>query len=161
MPASRPLRERFEEKTQRAPNGCLLWTGSTDDCGYGMLRLTRGPVRRAHIVAWFLATGAWPTLCVLHTCDTPGCVEHAHHFEGTRAANNADRDAKGRHVALCGENHGNAKLSARQVSEIRRRLAGAGRGMGRNLAWEYGVSEYCISAIRVGRSWAGENGSQY
>lgn len=152
MPYEDTLAARFAAKTERQPNGCLLWTGSVDDCGYGMLRVDRRRVRRAHVIAWFLATGAWPTQCVLHTCDTPGCVEHAHHFAGTRAQNNADRDRKGRHVALSGEQHGNAKLSDRQVSEIRRRLAGAGRGMSRQLAWEYGVSEGHIGKLRAGES---------
>lgn len=149
---SSTLRARFDAKTARADSGCLLFTGCTDSYGYGLLRVGQGQyaTRRTHIVAWFLHTGQWPDACLLHACDTPLCCEIGHLTPGSRADNNADRDAKGRHISLRGGSHGNACLSDTQAAEIRRRLAGAGRGMVRQLAWEYGVSDTAISRIKTG-----------
>jgi hypothetical protein len=70
--------------------------------------------RRAHIIAWELATGAPvpPGMEVCHTCDTPACTRNddegfyvvagkvlprrGHLFLGTHADNMADMCAKGR-----------------------------------------------------------------
>lgn len=35
-------------------------------------------------------------ICVLHTCDTPGCVRPSHLWLGTQLENIADRESKGR-----------------------------------------------------------------
>jgi hypothetical protein len=75
------------------------------------------------------------------------------HAENLRWAtyleNEADKRSHGRNLA--GERHHQAKLTADQVREIRSRPAG--RGTGRALAREFGVTEANISAIRRGRAW--------
>jgi hypothetical protein len=58
---------------------------------------------------------------------------------------------KGRHGDIAGEKHPLAKLSAKQVASIRKRLGP--HGMGRKLAAEYGVAETTISAIKHGVLW--------
>lgn len=148
----RPPRARFAAKTRRTNSGCLLWVGSTDRAGYGMFRLD-GSTHRAHRAAWYIHHGVWPTDCLLHTCDTPACVNVEHLWEGTVADNNADRAAKGRSAPCGGADNPAAVLTEQRVSEIRRRLAGAGRGMGRQLAWEYGVSPSTITNIKLGHQW--------
>lgn len=90
------LAERFFAKTSRAPSGCLLWTGSKNRRGYGQIAISSSTPRLAHRVAWLLSNGSWPKQCLLHSCDTPACVEISHLREGTRADNNAEMDAKGR-----------------------------------------------------------------
>lgn len=49
--------------------------------------------------------------------------------------------------------HRGQKLNPEQVADIKRRLACGHRGIGRQLAREYGVSDALISAVRVGRLW--------
>jgi hypothetical protein len=92
------LKERFEAKTRRVKGGHLMWTATVNPGGYGMIGHER-KVRTAHRVAWELAHGAVPKgLCVLHRCDTPGCVAVDHLFLGTYAENNRDMAVKGRHA---------------------------------------------------------------
>jgi hypothetical protein len=71
---------------------------------------------------------------------------------GTIAQNNADRDHKGRHVALRGEQHGRAKLTSSDVYEI---CHAASLGASQNqLSRHYGVSQSHIWRIVHGRSWS-------
>ena len=52
----------------------------------------------AHRVSWELANGPIPeNMCILHSCDTPLCVNPEHLFLGTLADNMADKERKGRH----------------------------------------------------------------
>lgn len=88
---------RFESKFIPEPNtGCWLWTATSVKYGYGTFHW-RGKDRYAHRVSWELYRGTWPsTLCVLHKCDTPACVNPEHLFLGSRTDNNADCVSKGR-----------------------------------------------------------------
>lgn len=71
---------------------CWPWKGRRYPSGYGR---SRGR-HYAHRAAWFVATGEWPTLFILHSCDRPWCVNPAHLREGTQADNVRDRDERRR-----------------------------------------------------------------
>jgi len=109
---------RFWSKVVKAgPDECWLWQGAIHTKqGYGNFRAT--PYKdgniSAHIASWFLSTGAWPQegLFVLHSCDTPLCVQPAHLFLGTHTDNMQDMANKGRQryqahpeSVLCGDQH--------------------------------------------------------
>jgi hypothetical protein len=71
---------------------------------YGGFKVA-GVMHYAHRWAWVRANGPIPEgQKVLHTCDVPACVNPAHLFLGTQAANMADKVAKGRQAK--GETHG-------------------------------------------------------
>lgn len=113
----------------------------------------RGRMRFVHRVAWELANGPIPNgMKVCHRCDNPPCCNPQHLFLGTIADNNADRDRKGRHVALRGEDHGNAKLTADQVAAIRE-LASADVPQ-KLIAKAVGISQSNVSDIHSGDAWA-------
>lgn len=151
------LFERFAAKVAfRSDDGCWLWTGSIDSCGYGRIKVKRR-TDSAHRVSWQIANGAIPIdLEVCHKCDTPACVRPSHLFLGTHAENIADRDRKGRRVAPRGEQHGRAKLTAEQVAEIRRRRA-AGESE-RALGRAFGVHGRQIRRIALGEQWNANKG---
>jgi hypothetical protein len=83
---------------------CIIWTGCVTKGGYGKT-MYKGKSRLAHRKAWMLVHGPIPasherhgTLCVLHKCDRPSCVNVQHMFLGTQRDNVKDMDMKGRRV---------------------------------------------------------------
>lgn len=139
---------RFWSKVHKT-DSCWLWTGGTDHFGHGRFRI-RGQQHMAHRVAYALTYGPIPPdLCVLHRCDNPPCVNPAHHFLGTRAANAADMVKKGRQQR--GERSGHAKLTTADIATIR-----AQRAQGEHvttLGRAFGVSAGHITRICNGLRW--------
>lgn len=135
------------------PNsGCWLWDGSVTDKGYGVVNRGRQKgEERAHRWSWRIHYGPVPDgLHVLHKCDMPCCVNPQHLFLGTHNDNMCDMRRKGRLVNLHGEAHGNAKLTADAVREIRET-----RGIQTNaaVAARLGVSPSTVSMVRAGKVW--------
>lgn len=150
----RPLTTRFWEKVDNSggDSACWIWTAYRDRKGYGRIqRNGSGSPTQAHIISWEIACGPVPSgQCVLHRCDNPSCVNPAHLFLGTKADNNADMRAKGRHAH--GERQGSAVLSEQDVRNIiALRKEG---GLLTDLAVRFGVSESHISEISRGKAWA-------
>jgi hypothetical protein len=147
---ARTLQERFEEKVDRTHGECHLWTGTTVR-GYGWISLGRAEERGAyaHRVAWFLATGQWPALHVLHSCDTPRCVRVEHLFLGTQLENLADMTQKGRRRSGISTGVNNGRALAPSVIEAIRTAPGTQRGV----AAEFGVSQRTVGRVRRGKHW--------
>lgn len=134
---------------------CWEWRRTRNQFGYGTLTVG-GRAVYAHRLAYELSKGEIPEgMHVMHKCDNPSCINPDHLTVGTRSDNMRDCFQKGRSsvspVSVCGEANGAAKLSSAQVADIRERLeAGA---VQRVLADEFGVSQSCISKIKLGASW--------
>jgi hypothetical protein len=97
LPQGPSVADRLAARLERKPNGCLEWTGFTDDRGYGRIWVD-GKCQKAHRIAWELANGLIPDgMCVCHRCDNPPCCDvEKCLFLGTQVENIADMDAKGR-----------------------------------------------------------------
>ena len=141
-------------------NDCWNWQGAIDSEGYGRFHVgkSRGASMLAHRVAFGMETGSQPE-AVCHACDNPSCCNPRHLFGGTRADNNRDMTAKGRHwlqrnpgKAQRGEAHHQAKLDEDKVVEIRERYAGGGETQ-RGLAAEFGVSQRTVAKIVNRQGW--------
>jgi len=146
-----PVWDRISSRTEVRENGCHIYTGGKDDCGYGRIGVNNR-YERVHRLSWEKHFGQIPDgMCVCHRCDTPACYNLDHLFLGTHAENMADRARKGRYD-LRGTKNPSAKLTADQVERIRAAIA-AGKVLKR-VAEEYGVTDGMIGHIKAGRAWA-------
>lgn len=139
----RPLEERFWENVQKT-NSCWLWTGTVNNCGYG---ITSHRYKRwlAHRLSYQLEYGEIPDGAhICHHCDNRLCVRPDHLFAGTNADNVADMVAKERN---------DSKLSPGDVRDIRQRHNNQ-EATRRELASEYKVSISTIHAIFSGQNWS-------
>lgn len=114
--------------------------------GYGNFR-TPTKHELAHRASHRLFVGPLDGRDVMHTCDTPACVNPSHLRLGTRTENMCDAKSKGRMAS--GERHGQAKLSAEQVAQIR-----AQHGTQKQVAALFGISQSHVSGIKRGVKWA-------
>lgn len=96
----RPLetyREEFNFLWEEDASGCWLWLRVPTTAGYGMMQIN-GRHLYAHRVSYELNVGPIPRgLMILHSCDTPACVNPKHLRPGTAKDNTADSLARGRH----------------------------------------------------------------
>lgn len=143
------LRDRFFRKITADPRSdCILWTAAKNPAGYGLISVG-GKLRPATHVSWFLKHGIWPGQKMLHRCDNPTCVNPEHLFEGSDADNAADRDAKGRHRALSGDDAPWTKLTGLEVSEIV--ALTETRMTNDEIGALFGVGGVYVSSLRHGR----------
>lgn len=147
------LYARFIAKLDREDaNGCVLWGGGAGNKGRGRIRY-QGEMLGAPRVAFFIANGEFDDrLHVLHSCDTPACVEPSHLSLGTAADNARDREERGRGHERKGEAAGPSKLTEAQVLDIYAR-AHAGENQS-DIANDYGICASNVSAIKTGQNWS-------
>lgn len=78
MGRPRPAAERFAEKTAPGSNGCVEWTASLNNNGYGTFTADRRTVM-AHRWAYEFHVGPIPDgLTIDHLCRNRRCVNPAH-----------------------------------------------------------------------------------
>lgn len=141
---------------------CHEWLGAkyrstTSAGGYGK-RMYKGKVWLAHRAAWDETYGPIPNgMLVCHKCDNRICVRPSHLFLGTAYDNMQDMVSKGR-CDNSGERNGRAKLTEKQVREIRRLYTGTKRNnpdfvSQKELARRYGVNQTVISRIVRNDGW--------
>ncbi len=117
--ARQPAEPRFSERTDKSggPEACWPWTGTRTTAGYGWL-IVDGVQTYAHRLAIILRGEVIPGGHeVMHVCDNPWCVNPIHLLVGTRADNARDMVVKGR--SQRGAGHWNAKMTNREIQEIR------------------------------------------
>ena len=139
------LDKRFWRKVDKAgDNECWLWNASTNG-KYGLIRSASKPFKHllAHRVSYELNVGDIPGgMYVMHSCDTPLCVNPKHLSIGTQAENMADCVQKDRQ-----------KRS--QLNEVdRERIFDMYRSgaLMREIAVVFGVSRPSISLILSGQT---------
>lgn len=146
------LQKRFEDKyLPVTESGCWLWLANVDEDGYGKIKV-HSQQARAHRVSYELHVGLIPPgLFVLHSCDTPACVNPSHLFLGTNTDNMRDRENKKRGNHAVGETHGSARLMPDAVLTIRARLA-----LGETqqaIADDYGLARQTVGNIKTRKIW--------
>jgi hypothetical protein len=132
-----------------APHDCWEWQSTIKKSGYGSFWFNGRP-DRAHRVSYILTYGPISDgLLVRHTCDNKKCVNPSHLLLGDALDNS--RDAVERDRVAFGSGNGNAKLTERQVVEIRRRVANGETQ--KEMARLFGVSSSAVQFIIAGRTW--------
>lgn len=141
----RDLETRFHDSYIPEPNsGCWLWIKSIrKESGYGSIG-DGGRVFPAHRISYELHRGEIEEgLLVCHKCDVRSCVNPDHLFLGTQQDNMDDMREK--HREARNETHGRAKLTDRQVQEIR-----DAEGYQYEIAEKYSISRSYVAALKLG-----------
>lgn len=127
----------------RCPQGRILRPGRMPG-GHLSVALGRGNSQCVHKLVLLAFVGVAPHKheC-LHINGVPNDNRLSNLRWGTRSENNID--------AVLHQHRG--KLTETQVKDIRTRVKSEGRGIGRQLAAEYGVHEATISAVKVRRHY--------
>jgi hypothetical protein len=133
---------------------CWEWEGDkTKTGGYGrvMIGTRRYRVHRVSAML-FLGFDINSPLLVCHTCDNPPCWNPSHLFIGTDKDNSEDKIKKMRGNHARGEKQALAKLTERDVCEIRSRFKDCPETY-RTIAKRFGVDYGTIRAVIVRRTW--------
>ena len=131
-------------------NECWPWQGTIFAVGYGAVGL-QGKRHYAHRLAYELAHGVQlaSDQQVRHSCDNRRCVNPAHLSIGTFYDNM--QDAVERNRFKHNEEHWNAIVTADDVREIRRLVAG---GLyHRQVAERFGISRSAVTNIVNRKTW--------
>lgn len=142
-----PPVERFWRSVKKTPT-CWLWTASKDSNGYGQFNV-KGIGTLVHRFSFELHKGKIPSdnsyhgICVLHTCDTPNCVNPSHLILGTQIDNIKDRDTKMRM----------ARKISRKIAEEIRKLYEPRVVSQQLLAQRFGISRSTVEDIIHNRIW--------
>jgi len=142
-------------------NGCWNWLlpPNTKRKGheYGRIRYC-GKRYLTHRFSFVLANNEHFThddiegCCICHSCNNTKCVNPAHLYVATDDDNNKQRVEDNRSAPTHGECSGSAKLTEKDVLEIRKLYAGGGYTY-ENLGDIYGVTYYNIYCIIKRKSW--------
>lgn len=149
----------FMERVQFDTNGgCWLWQGDQVN-GYGRVQVAGYSMATHMSLALFKGQQPIDGMVVMHSCDTPLCVNPDHLSWASQRDNIHDARAKGRLVSNWprrrGEDVSSAKLSNAQRAEISRRHD-AGDAAD-DLAVRYGVSRSTIFRVCSAQSQPGLN----
>jgi hypothetical protein len=150
-----PVLPRLNAKTTKTASGCWLFDGPrSNKYGHTKIGFNRKFITIAR-VSWMIHRGPIPPgMHVLHKCiGTPMCWNPDHLYLGTNKDNARDRMVQGRKGDVTGAKNGRAKLTGREVAEIRGPTAGF---LYSQIAEMYGVSVSAISDIRRGVAWANQ-----
>jgi hypothetical protein len=131
MKTPKSLKDRFFSKVllpapSKMEKDCWIWIGTKNSGGYGVIRVLKGQsMKLAHRLSYQFDKGLFnQSLCVLHKCNNPECVNPNHLYLGTRTDNHRymvsqNRHAKGNAVALFEYRNANTKISKDVIRQIR------------------------------------------
>ena len=143
------VRQRIELNSIPVPeSGCFLWVGYCNPGGYAMSSFNSKNAL-VHRAVYKEFIGKIPEgFLVCHKCDVRCCVNPNHLFVGTHLDNHRDMTAKGRGVYLHGSAHPKAKLTEKDVIEIRRDKPPL-----KDIVNRFGISMKQACDVRLGRYW--------
>ena len=155
--------QRRLDQAERQENGCLLIGNARRHKVLYVAMLSNGGAAYEyyHRVAWMLHHGRCVpdvpvefaddydhrNVCVIHTCDNPGCINPTHLMLGSHKQNMSHK--LGKHYESM--RRAERSLNIRKAVEICRLY---GKLSKQELADKYEVSIHCISDVVQGKTWA-------
>lgn len=138
------------------PNtGCWLWLGGFGRDGYGNINGKIYGEWLSHRYALAVTGVEIEGLYVLHKCDNPACVNPSHLYAGTQLENMQDAVRRGRVSRRCGVLADSAKLTEKDVIEIRERYKWrSNQDNIFSISKDYGVSRATINRVVLRKTWA-------
>jgi hypothetical protein len=146
------LKELFERSYEPITEaGCWLWKLSGNRFGYGRIYWNKKR-SHAHRISYELHKGPLSEKdLVLHSCDTPACVNPEHLFVGDHLANSMDMYIKKRQNPPIGSRNRHAILNEEIVKDVILQLAQGFKA--RDLADKYNVHKSTIFNIKNKKTW--------
>jgi hypothetical protein len=142
-------KKTFWEQVEKT-DGCWLWTGRTDRCGYGIYNINNF-CHKAHRYAYEqISKEKIGKKIAMHTCDTPKCVNPNHIMLGTHQDNQKDKFQKNRQAK--GQKIHTAKLTDNDIFQLRQRYKNE-KITYLQLAKEFGVCRDTIQKAIRGIYW--------
>ncbi len=152
------IKTRSIETPGPLETSCWIWQLFINPItGYGVAGTTKrlDLENSAHRLSYQIFYGEIEEhMYICHKCDNPSCVNPDHLFMASSSVNRQDMISKDRQNWAYGERSNSAKLTQEEVLEIRRRWNEEYyRGIGKDLAEEYGVTSQTIYKIKDGNRW--------
>jgi lambda repressor-like predicted transcriptional regulator len=145
-------RRRLSERVV-ASSECLLWQGCKKPSGYGLMAVGKRNREATHRIAWALHNGQRPPvgMHVMHSCDTPSCVNPAHLSIGTPSDNQMDSSRKGRKNVPKGAAHALSRYTESQF--VAAALLFAHGATYRVISEKIGVTRSALMKTLQGHRW--------
>lgn len=132
--------------------GCFVFVGSKTKAGYGFVTYKQKNYY-LHRLSYSAFVGEIPKdKVVMHTCDTPGCINPLHLAVGTKGDNMKDMILKGRDHHPKGRGSGSLMSEAERLY-IRQQVGSASC---REIARQLGRSNYAVYRYVWGKTYGGE-----
>lgn len=161
-PLSEKDKARFFSKVEIDESGCHLWKASKFYHGYGKFKIGNS-TRLAHRVAFSIEHGIdFTDKLVMHSCDTPLCVNPYHLSLGTDQDNAQDRENKGRGDQSQGENYSSrdpqwrneeGKFGASKLTESDVQLIRSDTRSRREIASDFNIDHSHVRKIKNRQVW--------
>lgn len=137
----------YVEKT----DSCWLWRGGKNRRGYGKFGIGHKTIIASRYSYEIYKGKITENMLICHTCDNPPCVNPDHLWQGTNSDNIRDSFKKCRSVIRKGEENSNAKLTEKNVLEIRELFKNNHKV--KDIACNYDITTNYCRAICMRTTW--------
>jgi hypothetical protein len=130
---------------------CWIWKGGKNRRGYGKFQLGYKTLVASRYSYEIYKGAIKEGMLICHTCDNPSCVNPEHLWQGTGSDNIKDSFNKCRSKGFKGETNSQAKLTEKNVLEIRELFKNNHKV--KDIACNYNITKNYCRAICMRTTW--------